>query len=424
MDRLEITDVFSPSGIPSYTYVNRTSDKHAASSTYEEKLKRALKRTGNLIYISGGSKTGKTVLYRKVVEQDRLIELSGAQIQSQEDFWQQIAERLSIPYEIQTALTKQEIEGSKKSFSGRASALSLLSGGLESEETTSQAKGENITKRIVRSNILITKLLIEGQFVLVIDDFHYIRSEVQLYLARILKTELINGLKVIVLSLPHRTDEAIRLNPDLIGRTSFIELDPWSRRDLEEIARKGFPLLGVDISETVLRKIAEESALSPQLMQENCLNLAYGIEHDESGSSVDELLLKAFSDTVEEYQHYGDIVEKILKGPAKGRSRRKQYRIRQNGTYDVYRLLLMGIVADPPILELAIDELMRRMTHILEDGESPPSKLGLSKIVNHIEEILKDELPELDTMEWKNSVLYVLDPFLLFYLRWNASWRE
>lgn len=58
--RLKITDVFRPGGIPSYTYVNRTSDKHAASSTYEEKLKRALKRTGNLIYISGGSKTGKS----------------------------------------------------------------------------------------------------------------------------------------------------------------------------------------------------------------------------------------------------------------------------------------------------------------------------------------------------------------------------
>lgn len=43
-----------------------------------------------------------------------------------------------------------------------------------------------------------------------------------MYIARILKTELFfNGLRVIIISLPHRADDAIRHNPDLIGRTHF-----------------------------------------------------------------------------------------------------------------------------------------------------------------------------------------------------------
>ena len=47
----------------------------------------------------------------------------------------------------------------------------------------------------------------------------------QLYIVRILKTALFNGLKAILLSLPHRVDDAIRHNPDLIGKTTFIEIE-------------------------------------------------------------------------------------------------------------------------------------------------------------------------------------------------------
>ena len=67
----------------------------------------------------------------------------------------------------------------------------------------------NITKKIMRNNTLLLKTLIAGDFVLVIDDFHYINLDTQLYLSRILKAELFNGLKVILLTLPHRADDAI-----------------------------------------------------------------------------------------------------------------------------------------------------------------------------------------------------------------------
>ena len=59
---------------------------------------------------------------------------------------------------------------------------------------------------------------------LVLDDFHYVENDLQIYIARILKTELFNGLKAIVLSVPHRADDVIRHNPDLIGRITVIEI--------------------------------------------------------------------------------------------------------------------------------------------------------------------------------------------------------
>lgn len=31
---------------------------------------------------------------------------------------------------------------------------------------------------------------------------------------------------------------------------------------------------------------------------------------------------------------------------------------------------------------------------------------------------------KLDTVEWKRQRLYILDPFLLFYLRWSDEWKH
>ena len=93
---------------------------------------------------------------------------------------------------------------------------------------SSNAEGNEVSQKVLRSQDSMIKHIIVHDMVLVIDDFHYAPEETQLYIARTIKTYLISGLKVIILSLPHRADDAIRLNPDLIGRTSFIEIAPWS----------------------------------------------------------------------------------------------------------------------------------------------------------------------------------------------------
>ena len=110
MKKYQVADVFRPNTMPSHTYINRQEKR---GTTYETKLKRALQKVGSLIAISGGSKTGKTVLYRKVVPEDKLIELSGAQIKTEEDFWQQIAESLRVPDELSLAYSSQENKNGK-----------------------------------------------------------------------------------------------------------------------------------------------------------------------------------------------------------------------------------------------------------------------------------------------------------------------
>ena len=58
-------------------------------------------------------------------------------------------------------------------------------------------------------------------FVLLLDDFHYADLKMQMYMARQFKDAVRKGFKVIIVSLPHRSDDAIRTNPDLQGRISI-----------------------------------------------------------------------------------------------------------------------------------------------------------------------------------------------------------
>ena len=81
--RLE--DVFTPASFPSFTYVSRESDWE--DMTYEERLEAALSIKGFLTYIVGNSKIGKTVLCKKVIPEEALISVSGADFSDGNDFW-------------------------------------------------------------------------------------------------------------------------------------------------------------------------------------------------------------------------------------------------------------------------------------------------------------------------------------------------
>ena len=418
--KIQLADVFTPGSMPDHTYINRSSEENGV--TYEARLEKALMKKGNLISITGGTKTGKSVLCNKVVGAGQCVVINGSEVNKPEDFWQYIAEALEIPEEIQVSLSQQESEGMKFAASAKATLFNLLSTGITAGQDNTQTSGQNTVKKLRRSNALIMNVLIKSGITLVIDDFHYIDKETQLYLARILKAQIFHGLRAVLLSLPHRADEAIRLNPDLIGRVSFIELAPWSRSDLEQIGRKGFDLLGMEISDDALDMLASESALSPQLMQENCFNLAFAMITEDHAITIEDVRA-AFRDTVTEYKHYQDVVARILEGPSKGRSRRRVYKTKDGREGDIYDIFLLGISDDPPLLKFSLEEIQRRIKKIIAEDEAMPAPLNLSKTAKNVEKIVKEAMPNADTFDWKDGELYILDPFLLFYLRWDRAWK-
>lgn len=410
----KVEDVFSPRSFPENTYIHRIT---AGNKTIDQKLEKALMMKGNLIFVSGASKSGKTVLCHKVIPDEKFIDLSGNQISSKEDFWNHIAEQLSLSDIVTTTTGMQNSEARVVKGSANFNAGIMGTGigaGIGADTSENVVSTNQITASRARTETQVIRYIIDNDKVLVIDDFHYIPKEIQLYIARTLKTELFHGLKAVILSLPHRSDEAIILNPDLIGRTTSIEIPLWTTNELKEIAVKGFTLLNVPVSDECISLLAQESISSPQLMQDNCFNLAYG----SMGSSITTATVKAaFSETASNYAHYDKLVNTILHGPSQGQGRRKLYQTADKDV-DIYELMLLALKADPPVSKLSLEEIKNRISELLVNHERITSSI-ISGTINKLISLIKKEMPDLDALEYKNKELYILDPFLLFYLRWK-----
>ena len=145
---------------------------------------------GNLVTITGPSKSGKTVLCHRVIPFDNMVALSGSQLKTIDSFWQQIAENIAFPVEIAESAGTVSVEDDKRDGSAGVSFLNIAKMDVNASTGTSVQHTSGISKRYRRSNNDLIRYMIESRKVLIIDDFHYIDKELQLYIARILKAQL------------------------------------------------------------------------------------------------------------------------------------------------------------------------------------------------------------------------------------------
>ncbi len=389
---LKAEDVFRPGAFPEYTYVSRTSA--LSGLTYEFRLNQAIKVSGFLTSLVGPSKMGKTILCEKVIGLENIVEISGADFDDKTDFWKLAAAKVGLSYEGQFTSEKSIPESGNKYFK---------------KETFALTKDK------------IIDYYKENDLVLVIDDFHYAPEARRMQIAQQLKDAIRRGFKTIVVSLPHRADEAIRQNADLSGRLSLINMDPWEVKDLEEIAKIGFAQLGISIDDQIAAQIAVESLSSPQLMQYICLNICTILEMKGEDCRViePEILETAYRYTTANFE-YGEVVSLIRKGPnTRGKSRNK-FRTRKGQDYDIYELIVKSIAENPPIMQLKFEEVKDRIYKLIADGCEKPKPQAMKDSLVKLHELLTVKEDIFKVLEWKDGVLYILDPLFLFYLRWGV----
>lgn len=393
---LKAEDVFTPGAFPEYTYISR---KSAVSDlSYEFRLMQALKVSGFLTSLVGPSKMGKTILCEKVVGFENIVEVSGADIGRETDFWKLAASKVGMAYEGQFSSEKIIAETNHK-----YSKKEIYS--LTKDKIINYYKNENL--------------------VLVIDDFHYAPEEKRMQIAQQLKDAIRRGFKAVVVSLPHRADEAIRRNADLSGRLSMINIEPWKVNDLKEIAKIGFSKMDIRIEDEVAEQIAVESLSSPQLMQYICLNICTILEMSgrEERCVKQEILTTAYQYTTANFE-YGDVVSLMQKGPnMRGKSRNK-FRAENGQEYDIYELIVRSIAENPPIMKLEFENVRERICRLIADDCKKPSPQAMKESLAKLQELLDGREDIFKVLDWKDGVLYILDPLFLFYLRWGGNGRD
>lgn len=388
MDK-RFSEVFKPGTYPEMTYVSRESK--GTKYTYEERLQQSLAIDGYLTYIVGPSKIGKTVLCEKVIGAANMVCMSGNDFSKEKDFWSGIGKKVGISME---AAVREE-----------SAAFS------ENEQ-----KSMTVTKNYFVTKDRVIDYFKKNDKVLVLDDFHYAPPEIQYDIACQLKEVIRMGFKAVVVSLPYRSDDAIRLNPDLTGRILVIEIEPWKTEELEEIAKKGFGKLRIQVGQSLIARMAKESIHSPQLMQSICLNI--GLLPDSSETITDEIIEESCRFTCMNLP-YGDVVRVLKAGPSTRGQQRLQYTLSNGSKRDIYGLILKVLSDDPPLVELSIEELMERIKN-----SAPENVITTKKVRDSLKnwQKLLDTLGSLyQVLEWKDDTIHVLDNMFLFYIRWKME---
>ncbi len=189
---------------------------------------------------------------------------------SEEDFWSSIINQLNEFQDVE--VSGERTTGVEFEARGKGGANFLIAKG-EAEAGTSFAKErtESTThKRTLPSRVSVLKALGSSDRALVIDDFHYLSKELQGELIRALKQPIFDGLPVVIIAIPHRRYDAVKVEREMTGRILPVDIPAWSERELAYIPENGFPLLDATISPKLVQDLSAQSIGSPHLMQEFC----------------------------------------------------------------------------------------------------------------------------------------------------------
>jgi hypothetical protein len=162
-------EVFVAGGQPSITYVQRE-ELHM-----ERQLTRAIAAPNQIFSLSGPTKTGKTVLCRKVLGDREYVWIDGGEIKSSEQFWERVSSELSIPHEAETV---EERETTKEV--GTNVAIVTANGSRLYKRSSTARRQINAVEDAIRA-------LLASGIILVIDDFHYIDKDTRVTLMRNVK---------------------------------------------------------------------------------------------------------------------------------------------------------------------------------------------------------------------------------------------
>lgn len=418
---LKINDVFVPNRYPTHTYVARQ------DLDVERLLREGLETPGQIVSLSGPSKSGKTVLVERVVGRDKLVVVTGAQISTPESFWDLVLTELGEPHQSSATDTTMHSGAATVGTKGKA-GIPLIAEAEVSGSGTLTSGGQKATGISVgrRGMAQVIELLADSDRALLLDDFHYMPRDIQEKVAKQLKEAVRQGVRIVTAAVSHRSDDIVRALPDLRGRVLAVDLPYWDATSLRRIAEIGFAKLNVKLDHAFVDAIATESMGSPQLMQANCLNACFEVPIKEQYKALTEVpvgkdLLHKILQRTARTADYRTLVELLEAGPKARSGERNLYKFKSGQQGDIYACVLRAIALDPVAQSFKYQDLIARIGQLC-DGAAPPNST-VSTTCQQLAKVAQENRVESPVLEWdeEKSVLDIVDPYLLFYLRWNKA---
>lgn len=415
---LRFTDVFVPGGFPRHTYNPRL------GLDLESRLLEAKENLCKLVVITGQTKSGKTVLSRQIFPREECCWIDGGTISSEDDIWNIIIEQLDIFTGKESMIGNNTQYGISAKTSAEANFL-VLKGQGEVQPSIEQGQQKSTTtSRDISPKIAALKALKETNTPIVIDDFHYLASELQGTVVRALKPLIFDGLPVVIIAIPHRRYDAMKVEREMTGRIHQIQIPAWPEEELSFIPLTGFRILEQDMISNDIISLAQQAIGSPHLMQEFCRSVCKSIGMGKQPKQFSLIsigmvgLIPVFEDVAETIGR--PIFEKLARGPRQ-RTDRMERGLKNGDKVDIYELVLHALAhLRPGLIGIEYEEL--RST-IGEVTSTPlPQLHEISRVLKHMSSIAATDQSSTPVVDFDDSdkKLHITDPFFAFYLRWGA----
>jgi hypothetical protein len=400
-----VEDVFTPGGEPSVTYVGRE------RLGLERKVRSALRRRHSFVVVSGPTKCGKSVLCKRLLRDQPAVTVQGGLVTSIEEFWNLIAHQLNLVRSATATQTSGLTDTRLREVS--ASLWGWLTGRRSSTAAVAQQRALTSNYTNVLSLDAIGALR-RDDATLLIEDFHFITTDTQRAIIRALKAAVFDGLRVIILAVPHRAFDAADVEDEVEGRMEHVAIPNWSLDDLLEIPDKGFAALGLDVTRGVQRRICEDGFGNPLLVQEICYELSEA-RLANSGRSV-------LTEAAELTSVYNDVAsrkgldrfELLAYAPLpEGAS---PIRLRDKTLVDLNNAVLGAIARIGPKPTTSLDDLLGSL-ETLTEGAAIERDQVVSVLSLMTKAIAKGNSAPFE-WELSRATLNITDPFLMFYIRW------
>lgn len=417
----KVAEVFRSTGQPEITYVKRD------SGAQERRLNSYLDEAGQLCLITGPSKTGKTTLYKRVLAERHQIPLvvQCTRNKAALDLWREALDSVNFERTSEVSKTITRKIGIETGAEGEASWawLARITGklGLSREHGTDE---EVIKTRILAdpSPDLLIPILKHTNYVLIIEDFHYLDDAEKVTLFQQWKRFIDNEITIIVLGTSHRAVDIASSNKDLLGRIGQIDVSQWNSDDLKSICTQGFSFLKIPVSQYIVDLITRESVGLPIITQQICLELLQGRNIHSvrearnrkptfSETDAHAALYEVANNRYSQFQSY---YHTLVRGP------REKTRI-----YKTYEYVLACFTVDPILFDLTRAEIDRRLDKLCkEHGEPKPPAASINSTLGALHKF--QEVRDFHLLEWRptESKLYIIEPSFLFYVRWRTKKQE
>lgn len=308
----EINDVFGVNESSIASIIERTNLNNQLTESLIEKKS---------IIIYGGSKQGKTTLLKQKLNESEYLNVQCTNFKSIDELYKLILDLAGYDLEINKSAettNKQTISGSAE-FSGNVPLVVTAKGGgsVSAEENNKvtfnyQSKYSNLS---VAQNII--ELLREIQFkkIIKLENFHYISDEIQTLLAQDLRTFSENNILFIILGVWKQQDSIFVKNMDLNGRVKNIAVEPWTKKEFEQIIYKGTSILNISIPRNLIDYIIDNSFGNVGLVQDICkYSIADALQNGENTKIVSKQNITHAIDKIasSEKSRLEQILEKFL----------------------------------------------------------------------------------------------------------------